>query len=207
MSSDGKLKDAKRYFDDKAGEYTDRSEGSLWGTFRKREADALLSLLDPQKDEKILDAGSGTGFYTQLITESGAVPSALDVSAEMIQVLAKQFPDVETMVGNFEEVALKPKFDKILIAGALEFTDHPAKAFRHLAKGLSPDGPATVVVLVPRKTLAGYLYWCFHRTHGFSVNLFGRKDIIRLGRGARFHVDAVRHTTFNAAVRFVRSAS
>ena len=47
---------------------------------------SLLSLLDPQPGESILDLGCGTGHLTKAIAESGAHVVGLDSSPSMIEV-------------------------------------------------------------------------------------------------------------------------
>ena len=55
----------------------------------------LISMLNPQKDERILDLGCGTGELTAAIAESGAQLVGIDASQEMIDAAKAQFKNIE----------------------------------------------------------------------------------------------------------------
>ncbi len=197
----------RRYFNGQAADYSGRSGTGLWRWMRDRETAAVLDLLQPQPAERILDAGSGSGHYTSRLIEAGAAVTALDFSPSMLSALRHAFR-LDTIEGDLATTALKPIFDKVLCAGALEFVPNPAAAVANLATALRPDGPGILVLLLPRRSFGGRLYRLFHRQHGFAVNLFTAGDLTALTRGAKgFGIDRVRGVTFNHALRLRRVQS
>ena len=207
MMEPGDPDSVRRYFDRQAREYSERSAGGIWRWLRAREARAVLGLLQPRPDEEILDAGSGSGYYTGLVASSGARVTALDFSASMLSAL-RQTMHIDIIEGDLASTALIPKFDKVLCAGALEFVPDPAAAVANLACALKPDGPGEMVLLVPADTLGGRIYRRFHRSHGITVNLFNQDRLADLlAETPGFRIDEFRRVTFNFAVRLRRVAA
>lgn len=52
----------------------------------------LLDLMQPLPGERILDLGCGTGQLTNRIAESGAVPTGLDFSEDMVKQARLNYP-------------------------------------------------------------------------------------------------------------------
>jgi len=72
----------------------------------------IISALNPQKDETVIEIGAGRGALTEKLLESGANVIAIELEREMIGVLKKRFDEFE----NFkliEQDALKIDFAKI----------------------------------------------------------------------------------------------
>ncbi len=192
----------RRYFDAEAGDYSHRSGAGIWKHLREREAAALFDLLQPRPGEAILDAGCGSGFYTEMLLRMGARTTALDLSPAMLDALRQRHPDVPVIEADLEDVHLEPVYDRIVCAGALEFGSDPALAIRNLAAGLRPDGPGTLVILLPRLSLAGLGYQIFHQRHGMKIHLFRRADVQRFVRETgSLEIETIRKVTFNFAVR------
>ncbi|CAN5396511.1 16S rRNA (adenine(1518)-N(6)/adenine(1519)-N(6))-dimethyltransferaseRsmA [soil metagenome] len=74
--------------------------------------DKIISALDPQKDETIIEIGAGRGALTKKIVEIGANVAAIELERNMIAVLREEFADCE----NFqliEQDALKIDYKQI----------------------------------------------------------------------------------------------
>src|SRR5690606_10609420 len=119
-------------FGQQATEYATGSQRGMWRYLRRLEQQALLGLLQPQKGERILDAGCGAGHYTELLLQAGASTTALDLTEEMVEAVRQRL-NVPTISGDLCQIDLAPEFDKILCAGALEFVSDPAEAVAHMA--------------------------------------------------------------------------
>jgi len=87
----------------------------------------LLSLLEPQYGEKILDLGCGTGDLTAEIAASGADPVGLDMSVEMIQKAQLKYPSLQFLQGDGENFQLKQCFDAVFSNAALHWMKRPEK--------------------------------------------------------------------------------
>lgn len=82
----------------------------------------IISALNPQKDETIIEIGAGRGALTEKLLESGANVVAIELEREMIAVLKKKFDGFE----NFkliEQDALKIDFAKISTHNAQRTTN------------------------------------------------------------------------------------
>lgn len=72
----------------------------------------IISALDPQKNQTIVEIGAGRGALTEKIVESGANVAAIEFERDMIAVLREEFADCE----NFrliEQDALKINYEQI----------------------------------------------------------------------------------------------
>lgn len=75
--------------------------------------DKIISALDTQKDETIIEIGAGRGALTEKLVESGADVTAIELERDMISVLKVKFAGSK----NFrliEQDALKIDFKKII---------------------------------------------------------------------------------------------
>lgn len=61
---------------------------------------SLISWLQPQKGEYILDLGCGTGDLTYEISAAQAEVVGMDASLDMIRRAREKFPDIEFMEGT-----------------------------------------------------------------------------------------------------------
>ncbi len=74
--------------------------------------DKIMSALNPQTDETIIEIGAGRGALTEKLVESGANVIAIELEREMIAVLHKKFADYD----NFqlvEQDALQTDFKQL----------------------------------------------------------------------------------------------
>ncbi|MBN1478102.1 class I SAM-dependent methyltransferase [Candidatus Sumerlaeota bacterium] len=168
---------------------------------RRREARAVLSLLDPKPGERILDAGCGAGFYTRLIAGRGADVLGVDGAPAMVAAAREEGLDAQV-----HDLTTGPPpgapYDKILCAGVLEFCESPDPVLTHLVAGLRPDGGALILML-PRRSLMGWLYRLHHRLHPLPCTLRSQRTVRSWERlGVR--LDVLRRVGFNWVVRFVR---
>lgn len=64
-----------------------------------RQGSEILSLLQPQAGERILDLGCGNGGLTVQLADAGAVPTGIDWSEEMVSKAMQQYPGL-----NFQAI-------------------------------------------------------------------------------------------------------
>ncbi len=169
------------YFDERAPNYRAATGHGPWAWLRRREAEAVLALAGEMSGLSALDLGCGAGFYTDLLVARGARPVvAVDASQSMLAEITD--PRISTMMGDAATVVLDRRFDRILLAGMLEFVADAAavlvNARRHLADG------GRIVVLLPPDTAASRFYRLFHRSHGVDIHLFDPPGIEALAATA-----------------------
>ena len=79
----------EQYFNSVADEYNKNRSRGIHGYFAKNEMIMAIKLLDIKKEDRVLDAGCGSGLYSLIIKDKGAKPYGIDVSKKMIVNLKK----------------------------------------------------------------------------------------------------------------------
>lgn len=171
-ASEASLK-VKAFFDGVASNYDKIISYGILSRIKQKERDVVIKLLNPNPGEKILDAGCGTGIYSEIIKNHDSIVLGVDISDRMVEKSKKR--GVKSLVGNISNVRLGMKFDKILCIGVLEFSNEPNKIIENLKYHLKSNG--FIVFLVPRKTIFGYLYRLYHLLHGINIRLFSLEKI------------------------------
>jgi SAM-dependent methyltransferase len=171
----------RAYFDAQAAGYSGQSARGAWAMIRRAEARAVLDTGGPLDGKSFLDAGCGAGFYSGLARAAGAKEVwGVDFSDAM--VASYREAGFEGRVGDLGDFDLGRRFEVVLCAGALEFVPDPARVFERLKAHLEPQG--RLVILAPRRCLAGRLYRRFHRGHGVEARLFSPQDLDALAERA-----------------------
>ena len=115
-------------------ELYEAQHGFVW-----KYGEELIRLLDPQKGERILDLGCGTGQLTQKIADAGADVLGLDASPEMIGQARQNFPALHFLLQDAAGMNFHDEFHAIFSNAALHWMlDAPAAArgmFRALRRG------------------------------------------------------------------------
>lgn len=191
----------REFFEAEADRYTSRSDTGFWGWWRRREKRAVWRLLSPRPGERILDAGSGTGYYARALRDGDARVVAADFAPAMAKGVAGTLR-IPAVAADLHRPFVRPVFDAVLCAGALEFCDDPERALSRLAEALSPTPGSRVVAMLPSAGFTGWLYQRYHGRHGLRLQTFPPDRIRRMARGAGLRVDAAGVVGFNYVLRF-----
>jgi trans-aconitate methyltransferase len=89
--------------------------------FVSKYGEDLLSILDPQPGESILDLGCGTGDLAAQIAASGALVTGIDASPEMIVAAKSKFPDIAFQVASASNFQFPEPFDAIFSNATLHW--------------------------------------------------------------------------------------
>src|SRR5215831_1542093 len=96
----------------------------------------LISLLNPQPGERILDLGCGTGKLTKAIFDAGARVVGIDNSPAMIETAQAQYPELEFLLADATSFAFPDSFDGVFSNAVLHWVMKPAEAVRRIAEAL-----------------------------------------------------------------------
>ncbi|MCM3702430.1 trans-aconitate 2-methyltransferase [Paenibacillus macerans] len=108
--------------------------------FAAKPGAGVLSLLQPQPGERILDIGCGAGDLAAEIAAAGAVPIGIDLSEEMVKRARQKYPELNFQVENACDYRTDATFDAVFSHAALHWIkDAPAVA-RTVWLALREDG-------------------------------------------------------------------
>ena len=100
----------------------------------------LVTVLAPQRGERIVDLGCGSGQLTRAIAESGARVTGLDNSASMINAARREYPDVSFVLADAKDFSFEEPFDAVFSNAALHWVKPPEKVIECVAQCLRPGG-------------------------------------------------------------------
>ena len=101
---------------------------------------AVLDLLAPQKGERILDLGCGSGQLTAAIADAGAAVIGLDSSPEMLAEARSNYPAIEFLLGDAADFAIESPVDAVFSNAVLHWVKNAAGAASCIARALKPGG-------------------------------------------------------------------
>ena len=160
----------------------------LWSTTYDDDPNGLIVLerrfaiprLEPQPDERILDAGCGTGDHLVELTDHGSSPVGLDLSLGMLREARVKAPAVPLLSASLSAgLPFRPDlFDGVLCSLVSEHLTDLDRFFSEIRRVLRPGGRLVFSGLHPERVADGL-------TAGFEV------------AGRRYRVDAAPHTLAN----------
>ncbi|MEM3589439.1 MAG: class I SAM-dependent methyltransferase [Candidatus Bathyarchaeia archaeon] len=179
------------HFDRIAEKYPKMTSSPILSQMRRREMESIFKMLSPSHGDFILDAGCGSGYYSAPLKALGANVVGIDISGRMAAMASASGADV--IVADLQSFRLKARFDKILCAGVLEFSEDPLAIIKNLRFHLKDDG--YMVFLVPKLSPMGALYKLYHLSHGVRVRLFSSRGFELLLEDAGLRMTAVEEPT------------
>ena len=111
----------------------------------------ILRLVEPKKDETIVDIACGQGYFTQALHEKGARLIGVDISEELIEIARKRSPDITYHVSSAEDLTLLPdkSADKVIIMLAIQNIEHTQKLCAEVSRILKDGGTFHIVMNHP----------------------------------------------------------
>jgi trans-aconitate 2-methyltransferase len=100
----------------------------------------LLEILSPQKGDRILDLGCGTGHLTHQIATTGAVAIGIDNSPTMIDRAKQNYPDVQFEVADATNFTFSEPFDAVFSNAVLHWVKPPEAVINCIWQVLKPGG-------------------------------------------------------------------
>lgn len=116
-------------------------------------AQNALEYLNLQENISLLDVGCGDGKITALMKErikKGRVVG-IDASPNMIQLAKKEFPFLEFICIEAENMHFEDKFEKVTCFSCLHWIQNPRKALQNMAQLLNPQGEILILIYLKSK--------------------------------------------------------
>lgn len=149
------------------------SFGYQWNIHRRSQLDSytglpitrnrLFSVTGwPEKmpGQRVLEAGSGAGRFTEILVSTGATVFSFDYSSAVDANYANNghASNLSLFQGDIFNIPLeKGSFDKVMCLGVLQHTPDPSRAFHSLAAMVKPGGELAVDAYT--RSLVSMLQW------------------------------------------------
>ena len=108
------------------------------------ERPSLQALLPELNDKKVLDIGCGSGVYAEYLIEHGASVTAVDASAEMIELFKERLSDKATAYVHDLNLPLlnevDESYDLIIAPLMIHYIKDLNRLFKDLSRLLKPGG-------------------------------------------------------------------
>lgn len=114
----------------------------------QRRIDIVFNELLPQNiaGKKLLDAGCGTGHFSKIASEKGAIVTSMDIGERLLEKVAEKC-DTERVVGSVLDIRFDDNyFDFVISSEVIEHTENPYKAIREFYRVLKPGGILALTV-------------------------------------------------------------
>jgi SAM-dependent methyltransferase len=134
-------------YDTIAAEYAERVDSAPYNALYERPA--MLAMIPDVKDKRILDAGCGSGWYAEQLLKRGAIVSAVDASAAMVDHARTRLEKLDSSAGRFQlqvaDLSDKLPFDNATFDGivsplVLHYMRDWRPALREMHRVLAPHG-------------------------------------------------------------------
>ena len=127
----------------------------------------MLQLLDPKKEETILDVGAGIGYIASRVAKSCDNVYALEPNDDKVEFVKSHFPEVKAFSGNVSSIPFPESyFNKIYVVAALHHFRDQDMAVNEMARVLKSSGRILI--------------------HESNPERMGAKAETRLAKGVRF---------------------
>lgn len=103
-------------------------------------AENLVSSLNAQQDEHILDIGCGTGDLAHTISETGANVTGIDTSQSMIEVAKEKYPHINFRLMDAEHLAFDKSFHAVFSNAAMHWMNNQQQVVQNCYSVLHPGG-------------------------------------------------------------------
>lgn len=100
----------------------------------------LTTILQPKKQEHILDLGCGTGDLANRISESGAIVTGIDTSSTMIDAAKSKYPHIKFQVLDGVNIQFNQKFDAIFSNAVIHWIKNQQALIENCYHSLLPGG-------------------------------------------------------------------
>ena len=180
-------------FYDRFSEQFDRAMNSY--DVRKRIGIVFSELLPLDlRGRKILDAGCGTGWFSQAAVERGAdAVVSLDIGMNLLKMTGRKCNSSKVCGDVLHLPFLTGHFDIVICSEVIEHTSSPEHAFRELARVLKPGG--ILALTVPNR----FWHWAVRLANRFHLrpyegleNWCTRSEILSWSEEYRLSIETLR---------------
>ena len=143
------LEEIQHYWNNRYSGYSKVNQKELEGIQRERWKKQFERLLPANKNLKVLDIGTGPGFFTIILEELGYTnitgvdvsDKMLEVAKENIQKYGKKNSSIQLIQMNAQKLEFKPESFDIIVSRNLTWNlEKPQQAYSEWLRVLKPNG-------------------------------------------------------------------
>lgn len=148
----------------------------------KRRNYYILKYFPAHQGDKILEIGSGRGWFSLEMAKRGFDITALDLSQKNLDLIQEKSNRVKTIYGSADDLPFtKERFDWIVMNEVLEHLVDPQQVLAHISKFLTPQGKIFISVPYQENIIQELCIHCHKMTpRNAHLHSFNRKSLERL---------------------------
>ncbi len=190
---------------DRAAKHFEDSTPSVYNLCKKDYPD-ILSEIDKENWQSVLDAGCGTGAVLELLSKKypDREYTGIDISEKMIEVATKKnLPNVRFVQGDCEYLPFeKESFDAVICSQSFHHYTDPQGFFNSVFRVLKKGGR---LILRDMSTEFAPAYWFAnkiemplinHIAKRGDVRIYNKKDIEKLCKNSGLNLEKFEHKWF-----------
>ena len=119
----------------------------------ERVINIILDNAQVKENTRVLDVACGTGVLFPDYIKRGAVVTGVDISPEMVKIAKKNFPEIEVLCEDAENLDFTEKFDVVMVYDAFPHFPYPERVIEKLSTFLRDGGRLSVAHGMSREDL------------------------------------------------------
>ena len=119
----------------------------------ERVINIILDNAQVKENTRVLDVACGTGVLFPDYIKRGAVVTGVDISPEMVKIAKKNFPKIEVLCEDAENLNFTEKFDVVMVYNAFPHFPYPERLIEKLSTFLRDGGILSVAHGMSREDL------------------------------------------------------
>lgn len=142
----------------------------------------ILKYFSAHQGDKILEIGSGRGWFSLEMAKKGYDITAVDLSEKNLNIIKEKSNFVKTKYGSADDLPFtEERFDWIVLNEVLEHLEHPNQVINHICKFLTPQGKIFISVPYNENIVQELCIHCHKTTpHSSHIHSFSKKSLERL---------------------------
>ena len=122
---------------------------SLYDLHTRIRSPLILGMLDLQSGDKVLDLGSGTGYFAEIMCTQASSTFCLDIALRnLLSIKQRENKNLFLIYSDAEHLPFSDtSFNKVLCSEVLEHVEGDREALKEITRMLQPGG--TLVITVP----------------------------------------------------------